>query len=238
MTCTWLVPVLLTTLALAAHGQDAIKTLPETYRHQFENDWVRVVRVTYAPFAKLPAHTHTSYASAYVYLNDAGPVIFRHVGASYTDVTRPATKAGGFRLYRGLEELHEVENTTGTPSEFLRVEFKTDPKDARTLRGRFYRDAEPLDKVQFENEQVRISRQFIAAGKSADLRTGASEPALLIALTPATLTAAAGASRPTDVSLRVGQEHWLPGNGSERLENTGAATVELLRFDFKTPPLR
>jgi hypothetical protein len=57
-------------------AQDAVTAVPESYKHQFENEWVRIVRVHYPPHAKLPAHTHTSLACAYVYLNDSGPVIF------------------------------------------------------------------------------------------------------------------------------------------------------------------
>jgi hypothetical protein len=59
-----------------APSTDPVITLPDSYKLQFENDWVRVVKVTYAPHMKLPAHSHTTWATAYVYLNDSGPVIF------------------------------------------------------------------------------------------------------------------------------------------------------------------
>jgi quercetin dioxygenase-like cupin family protein len=52
---------------------DPVKLLPDSYSLQFENERVKIVRVRYAAHAKLPAHAHTAYASAYVYLNDAGP---------------------------------------------------------------------------------------------------------------------------------------------------------------------
>ena len=57
------------------------------------------MRVHYGPHEKIPAHDHTERAAAYVYLNDGGPVIFKHIGLDYGPVTRPATKAGSFRLY-------------------------------------------------------------------------------------------------------------------------------------------
>ncbi len=39
-------------------AQDPTKTLPESYTVQFDNDYVRVVRVHYDAGAKLPDHTH------------------------------------------------------------------------------------------------------------------------------------------------------------------------------------
>ena len=150
------------TAVLSGFGaQDSVTTLPDAYTKQFENEWVRVVRVYYRPYAKLPAHAHNALPAAYVYLNDGGPVLFKHIGTSYGAATRPATKAAGFRIFRGIDEIHEVENTSELPSHFLRVEFKTDPKDVSTLKGRFYREVVPpgenLEKVQFENGQVRIA---------------------------------------------------------------------------------
>ena len=105
------------------------QALPSNYQLQFENAWVRVTAVRYAPFEKVAAHSHTPYPSAYVYLNDGPPVIFKHVGGKGMAATRAATKAGAFRVYKGLEEIHEVENTGNAPSEFLRVELKTAPME-------------------------------------------------------------------------------------------------------------
>ena len=108
-------------------AQEAIKVLPDSYKLQFENEYVRVTRVHYEPQAKLPAHTHTPLASAYVYLSDSGPVVFKHVGADYGAVTRRPVVARSFRVYPGVDEIHEVENLGTIASDFLRVEFKTDP---------------------------------------------------------------------------------------------------------------
>lgn len=52
-------------------AQDPLKTLPDAYRLQFENDYVRVVRVHYAAGAKLPDHIHPPGTT--VYGDAAGP---------------------------------------------------------------------------------------------------------------------------------------------------------------------
>ena len=212
---------------VTVEAQDAEQTLPQAYRLQFENEWVKVVRVHYAPHVKLPAHAHTKLESAYVYLSDAGPVVFRHVGTEYGASTRPAVKAGTFRLYRGVDERHEVENTSPLASDFLRVEFKTEPIEEKWLRGRYHREAVPagenLEKVQFENAQIRVTRLVIAPRKSLTVVTGATEPSLLVALSPT----------PGHTS---GETRWLPVNRTERIKNRSTEPLEYLRFAFRTPP--
>jgi hypothetical protein len=214
---------------VVAAAQDAETTLPDAYRLQFENEWVKVVRVHYAPHVKLPSHAHTKLASAYVYLSDAGPVIFRHVGAEYGSVTRPAVKAGTFRLFRAVGEMHEVENTSALASDFLRVEFKTQPKEEKTLRGRFHREAvapgENLEKIQFENAQIRVTRLVVAPGKTIEVVTGATEPSLLVSLFPTP-------------GHTAGDTSWLPVNRTETISNASADPLEFLRFALRSLPIR
>lgn len=209
------------TIGLAA--QEGTATLPQNYKPQFENAWVKVTAVRYGPNEKLAGHTHTPNPSAYVYLNDGGPVIFRHVGGSAA--TRAATKAGAFRVYRGLEEVHEVENTTSVPSEFLRVELKTEGRDPATFRGKFERPAAPGVEpvVQFDHSQVRVSRLWLNAGQKLTVKM-TSEPALIIAM-----------ARTADFT--AGQEWWVSPSGSVELANTGNAPIDFLRFDLKSRPV-
>jgi hypothetical protein len=226
-------PVAVVTIALTSSAslfaQDPVITLPEAYRLQFENDWVKVVRVTYAAGVKLPEHSHPAASLAFVYLTDAEPVVFKHQGSSNRSVTRPAVKAGSYRLARGDSELHSVETDSAGASEFLRVEFKTDPGGVRNFRRRV-----SITEREFSNAQVRISRVTIAAGESADILTTDSQPALLVALTDAALAVTRASSM--DLSLALGQERWIEPRQREHVSNTGRAAVELLRFDFLTRP--
>lgn len=208
-------------------GQDPVATLPDSYRVQFENEWVKVVRVHY------PAGT-----TAYVYLNDSDGVVFRHSGRSTRAVTRPPVKAGGVRVASGAAEHHTAENPAPTPSDFLRLQFKTDAKGGRNVRRRIppgsYPATEHVTDVQFTNGQMRITRILLPAGQSVELTTAAAEPALLIALSPAALAVARGSS--DEISMTPGQDRWLDAAQRERVTNTGGVSVELLRFDFLTPP--
>jgi hypothetical protein len=225
----------------SALAQDPLKTLPQASQLEFENKWVKVTRVHYGPREKIPAHDHTAMASAYVYLNDSGPVIFKHINLPYGAVTRPATKTGSFRLYRGLKEIHEVENLSDSPSDFLRVEFKTEPRGVESLRGRFYREDYPAGenyrKVQFENEQVRITRLITAPGKELSLSAKQAESLLIIALTSSRLTASDQKGKTASVNLEPGQIRWLAGGAREQLKNLNHAPSEMLCFEFKTKPM-
>ncbi len=235
------VAIIISLLAINGQAQDPLKLLPQAYKLQFENDWVKVVRVHYAPREKLPAHEHTQTASAYVYLNDGGPVLFNHVAKIFGPVTRNPTKAGSFRLSHAVQEVHEVENKSDLPSDFLRVGFKTEPLNERSLYGRFYRETYPagenFQKVQFENEQIRITRLVCGPGKKLDVSTSSSEPTLLIALTPSRLKVNRTKGKSERLKLDLGQSRWIDLNKQEQLENAGGSAVEMLRFDFKTKPL-
>ena len=226
----------------AAFPQDPLKVAPQAYRLQFENEWVKVTRVHYGPRAKIPVHDHSRWPAAYVYLNDAGPVIFRHTDWEHPVLTRPAVKAGSFRLSptRAVNETHEVENPTDTPSDFLRIEFKTRPAGRNTLRGRFpraqYPAGENFRKVEFENEQVRVTRLGCAPRRSLAVAADPSEPALLVALSPGRVKSAAAGAEANETAFAPGETVWLAGGGGRRLENLGGTPLELLRFDFKTAP--
>jgi hypothetical protein len=222
-------------------AQDPVKVAPNAYKLDFENEWVKILRVHYAPNEKVPEHDHPQTCAAYVYLSDSGPVTFKHIGLGYGAVIRPAVKARSFRLWYATKETHEVENPNETPSDFLRVEFKTAVVSPRGLRGKFqpeeYPANENFEKIHFENEQVRATRLAIAPRHKLALSTKAAEPALLIALTPASLKFTKGKNKPSKLQLDLGKIVWIEQGAMLEYENTGDAPVEFLRFDLKTKPL-
>jgi hypothetical protein len=193
-------------VVLPISAQDPTKTLPDSYKVQLDNDYVRVVRVHYDAGAKLPDHTHPPGTTVYVYLNDSEGVTFSHSGNNNRTVTRPPVKAGAVRIASGPEEHHTAENPASTPSDFLRVWFKTDNGGERNLRRRL----SPTDNT-FENKQMRITRLMVAQGQSMTI-DAAQEPALL-------------------VSLPSGDTRWI-----ERGQRVPLTTGEFLRIDFLTRP--
>jgi quercetin dioxygenase-like cupin family protein len=221
----------------AASAQDPLVLLPQAYKLVLENEWVKVVRVRYEPRAKLPLHDHTEMAAAYVYLNDAGPVLFAH---DYGEMTRPATKAGSFRIYKAVKETHTVSNPNDVASEFLRVELKTQPLDEDSFRGRFHRDANAdagsTETVQLDHPQLRVTRYLMAPRQKLDVSAKPDEPSLLIATTAGRLEARRGEAV-EKLELEPGNVGWVQAGDSVSFDNAGPERVELLRFDLKTRPL-
>ena len=222
--------------------QDPLKVAPGAYRLQFENEWVKVTRVFYGPRARVPVHDHSRLPAAYVYLNDSGPINFKHEGWEHPVLTRRATKAGGFRLSptTTVGETHEVENPTDIPSDFLRIEFKTRADGRASLHGRFdpvrYRAGRYFSKVQFANEQIRVTRLACPPRKTLAVGANASAPSLIVLLARARFGSPGREGGIGWETLEAGQTVWLKGGGKRLFENPGGAPLELLRFDFRTGP--
>lgn len=71
-----------------------------------------------------------------------------------------------------------------------------------------------------------------------DVLTSASEPALLIALSPAKFRISGKKIKAAQVNLEMGRARWLDAGRQETLDNSGGAPIEFLRFDFKTKPVK
>jgi hypothetical protein len=213
--------VKLTTAALAlvlgvwnapVTAQDPLTTIPDAYKVQFENEWVKVVRVHYAAGARLPEHTHPAGTTAYVYLNDSDGVVFRHTSGSSRAVTRPAVKAGSIRLAGGGEEHHTAENPAAAPSDFLRIQIKT--MTSRNLRQRIGRPALRADQnsitVDYTSEPLVIQR-FIVAGGQSITAEGRAMPSLWVA-------------------IPSGETRWTTDTRDETLANPGTTPMEFVRL--------
>ena len=211
-------------------GQDPTKAAPDSYKLQFENEFVRVLRVTYAAHAKVPVHDHSRFPAAYVYLSDSGPIRFVHTGWDEPILTRPKTRAGSFRLSptRFEDETHAVENLGDLTSEFLRIEIRTEAPERASLNGRFApfdgNRRSGLDKVEFENSQVRVTRIISGQGGRLSLSAHPRQPSLIVVI-----------AGPGEIS--TGQTFWLAAGESKQIaigQNSEPPQAELLRFDFKT----
>ena len=204
-----------------AATQDPAKSLPDAYKVQLENDYVKVVQVHYDAGAKLPEHTHPPGTTLYVYLNDSEGVVFAHVGGSNRTVTRPPVKAGAIRIAAGQEEHHTAENTSSTPTDFLRIMFKTDNGGVTNLRQRLA----PTE-VEFANKQMRITRLRVKPGQTLAIEAK-NTPALRIALREGVKQ---WTTPPPDML------QWLDKGTTEDFSVTGDFPVDIIKIEFLTKP--
>ena len=179
----------------------------DTCKLEFENEWVRISRVTYPPFGKSKTHPHPATPTVYVYTTDGGPIRFLH-DEGYS-IDRPAVKAGGIRFNRGMAERHEVESLSGIASEYLRVELKTDPLELPPNDIRI----PPAENRGFENAQLKIEK--LTCGPQEKCST-TDLPSVVVNLNNRNAT-------------------WV-ANGSPVLENSTDQPWKLVRIVLKSAP--
>ena len=208
MYITTKVLAILTAVVFLAGGQDPYAVAPKNYRLEFENDSVRVSRALFAPGDKLPVHNHPANPTVFVYLTDGGPIRFTHVEPAFT-VEREAVQAGGIRFHTGATETHIVEYLGDAPSQYLRIELKTERPSKKTQHIRIAAD-EP---GPFENGQLRISRFQC----------------------PAQSQCAAPEFRAVVVTLNDRSVAWY--EAGQAFRNEGSETARQVRGELKTKPL-
>jgi len=105
-----------------AKAQDAVKVDPKHYKVEFENDKIRVLRITYGPHEKSVMHDHPENVA--VFLVD-GQAKFTLPDGTTQDAP---LKAGAMQHDAGGK--HLPENMGDTPFELILVELKhkTTPK--------------------------------------------------------------------------------------------------------------
>lgn len=117
-------PFLLMALVLGsaslASAQDPVKVDPRHYKVEFENNQVRVLRITYGPGEKSVMHEHPDGTA--VFLTE------HHVKFTYPDgkTEEANAKAGHTQWAKGGK--HLPENVSAKPLELVLVELKAKAK--------------------------------------------------------------------------------------------------------------
>jgi quercetin dioxygenase-like cupin family protein len=109
--------------AVPAFAQDPVKVDPKHYKVEFENEQVRVLRISYGPGEKSAMHEHP--ASVAVFLTD-GRVKFTLPDGKSQEVT---SKAGETVWEAGGK--HLPENIGDKPFELILVELKSKPTSGK-----------------------------------------------------------------------------------------------------------
>ena len=119
-----------------------------TVKLEFENEHVRVERVTIPPGRKSEMHSHP-YPSLEIFLTDD------HVLEILADGKRNEWKSKAGEVAWGGAATHRVENLSKTPVVLLSIEFKSLPPAAAKLPG-------GPSALELENEWVKVTRGRIA----------------------------------------------------------------------------
>jgi hypothetical protein len=106
---------------------DALTAAPRQYHLEFENDYVRVTRITYAAHAKAPLHSHAAPGGVIVTLTDQDARVTGPDGSTRelhykAGVPRWAAATPGKDL--STYSAHAEENLADRPFELIRVDPK------------------------------------------------------------------------------------------------------------------
>jgi mannose-6-phosphate isomerase-like protein (cupin superfamily) len=205
--------------------------LPNNYRLVWQNEFVRVIHVTYGPHEKLPLHNHSDKPTVYVYLTGSGPVRFSHVEEHPFSLIRPPEEAGTFRFSPGRLEKHTVENLGDIPSQFLRVELTQLPLG---YDGNSFRSPKSFDGVhtgvrtEFDTPFVQIQRIVAEPDRPAEVQP-INAPGLLIAFSSTLVQPADHSGKPQ--TLACGDVLWIDAHRAFRVSSaTRSAPGHLLRI--------
>lgn len=137
--------------ATPAFSQDPVKVDPAHHKVEIDNAHVRVLRVTFAPGDKTPAHDHPALMA--IYLTDAQS----RISPAGEPVNETPRRRG--EVVAAAASKHTVENVGKAPSEVVVVEFKNPPVKGWTAGAR---DAVTLDPKHYtvvaENDHARALR--------------------------------------------------------------------------------
>jgi quercetin dioxygenase-like cupin family protein len=213
--------LMLLLVSRAVAGQDPYGVAGDHYHLMFENAWVRAARVTYGPHETAPVHQHPSTpTTVYIYVTDGGVMRFNHVTGERVAglaINRKPVKAGAIRFAHGAAETHSVEYLGDAPTEYARIELRTEALDRPTRDVRLppasFDHSGSRAITQFENGQVRIVRLLCAAGERCPESTHPKDPAVVVTMS--------GPDR--------GRIEWSPASA--------VGPVELVRIELKTKPV-
>ena len=148
----------LATMQSHSVAPDALVVASRQYKLEFENEYIRVTRVTYPAHARAPLHSHPSPGGVIVALSDQDARITAPDGTTHDN----HYKAGQVRWAvstpgadASAQSAHSEENLSDKPFELIRI----DPKQSTLSNGPLASIAIPLDQLKWTGSSDGTGRQ-------------------------------------------------------------------------------
>ncbi len=197
--------------ARAADDLDSPRADPTHHKVEIENDQVRVVRYVIPPGETALMHSHPPLVN--VFLTD-GELKSTAQDGSTSDIHAKA----GTAAWRG-STVHRVVNVGASSVEGVLVEPKGQGNPDWKPPSRDSVKTTTTDRLEFENDRVRIVRYAIPAGETTPMHDHPDGVQILLTDARARQTTADG--RTAEVSGKARSVRYRPAF-SHALENTGA----------------
>jgi quercetin dioxygenase-like cupin family protein len=205
-------------------GADPVKVDSKHYKTELENEYMRVLRVSYGPGEKSVMHSHPDFVA--LFLNDINCRFTLPDGSTENH----RWKAG--EVFAGAGGEHLPENTGSQRFEVLLFELK--PKTG-ARQPRLEHDSTKVDakhyKVEFENDRVRVVRARYGAHEKSTMH---DHPALAVTF----LTDYQGRftypdGRTEEFTGKAGQVSWSPAV-KHLPENLSDKPIEVVLVEMKS----
>jgi quercetin dioxygenase-like cupin family protein len=175
-TCAIVLPLASAAARKTDRAQDLAAIDPNIAKVEFENDQVRVLRVSYAPHQKSPMHRHPGVFVVSITGSDL------HV--SFPDGTSRNTKHAAHQFFWSEPITHQVENVSSDPMQNIEVELKqskgagveakpTAPDSQMPSSNAKGTDIDPVPVEQephhhlvFANQYVRVLEVIVKPGET------------------------------------------------------------------------
>jgi quercetin dioxygenase-like cupin family protein len=209
----------------AASAQDPVTVAGKYCKVAFENDYVRVLRWSEAPGAKVPMHEHPAIVSIFL---SAGRTRFTSPDGKTREVV---TKAG--QATWSEPEKHSSENLSDAPGELIQVELKKKPEPEMT-RIAASEDSVRADprhyRVEFQNDRVRVLLVHYGPNERSVMHAHPANVTVFLTDSDARFAFPDGTTVPA--RFTAGQAEWA-NKGSHRTENTGAKPLDVIMIELR-----
>jgi hypothetical protein len=171
--CGWMLAVslLLTRTAMMSQTPDGAAAGAGVAKLEFENEQIRVVRVSYAPHQKSAVHSHAGRFVVTLTKN--------HTRSIAPDGTSKTAERAAHEYYWGDAMTHQIENLSDERMENIEIEFKLSkaagvevkPPNREALHGTGTEndpvpvEREPHHHVVFENQYLRLLDVVVSTGE-------------------------------------------------------------------------
>jgi quercetin dioxygenase-like cupin family protein len=196
---------------------------PEHYKTEFENEYVKVLRVKYGSRERSPMHSHSKLVG--VHLTDAKGKFTSRDGTSQIRTI----KAGD--VGEGPAEIHMVENLTGEKWQTILVEFKKRfPHGLSKLKRDATKVAPTHYKTEMENDWVRIVR--VKYGPNEQSHMHEHNPGVVVFLDSTKHQLINEDGSKVDADFSAGDVIWADA-ATHRAINLESKPLELVLFELK-----
>jgi quercetin dioxygenase-like cupin family protein len=192
---------------------------------KLENQYVRVLDVTVAPFDGTLYHIHEN---PYVYVS-IGPATLKAQVEGSNDIADLNLKDGEVRYSPVVT--HRVGNIGATP--FRNITVQIQGRDTTAVDARSAAPARATGAtVAFENELVRVDRVSLAAGQSTSAHTHLRSH-LLVAVHGGSVKMEAQGYPTSTQAMKPGDFDWHTGTYSHNVTNVGTTAFEAIEIVWK-----